>query len=55
MNQGRFEDENKEKDDNIRSQMRQKWVKKSLENASQSPKNVDTQVNELGELTFQTS
>ena len=34
MNTSRIKDEKKEKDDNIRKWMRQKWIHKSLENTS---------------------
>ena len=47
MNRGRVKDEKKAKADNIRKKMRQQWVQKSLENASQSTETIDTQVKEL--------
>ena len=52
MNRATVEDQKKEKADNIRSQMRWQWVKKSPKNASQSHEIVDTQVNELGDSTI---
>ena len=45
MNQGRIEDEKKVKADNVRKKVKQKLVHKSLENASHSPKTIDTQFN----------
>ena len=36
MNIGRIEDEKKEKEDNIRKQMRQQWIPKTIENSSPS-------------------
>ena len=36
INTGRIEDEKKDKDDNIRKQMRQQWIPKSSKNASLS-------------------
>ena len=45
----RIEDEKKAKADNIKKQMRQKWVPKSLENANQDHEVNDSQVNELGD------
>ena len=50
MNTRRIEDEKKEKVDNIRKQMRQQWVPKSIENASPSCDEQVTQ--ELGDSTF---
>ena len=52
INQGKVEDKRKAKDDNIRSQMKQQWIKKYLDNTNQSPKNIDTQINELGNSTI---
>ena len=52
MKRGRVEDEKKAKANNIRSQMRKQWIRKSPENASQSPDNIDTQAHELGNSTI---
>ena len=54
MNQGRVEDKKKARDDNIKSQMRQKWVRKFLENANESNETIDTKLNKLGESTIST-
>lgn len=55
MNRERIEDEKKAKANNIRSQMRQKSVRKFGEDANQGNENVNTQVNELGDSTTSTS
>ena len=52
MNTGRIEDEKKAKVDNIRKQMRQKWIPKSSENASSSNDELVTQ--ELGDTSTST-
>ena len=52
MNTRRIEDENKEKDDNIKKQMRQQWIPKSLENASSSNNELVTQG--LSDITIST-
>ena len=44
MNIGRSEDQKKAKDDNMKKQIRQQWVPKSLANASQNHEIVDTLV-----------
>lgn len=43
----KIEDEKKVKVDNIKKQMRQKWVLKSLENTNENHEVNETQVNEL--------
>ena len=51
-NIGRIEDEKKEKANNIRKQMRQQWVPKSIENASSRNDGQVTQ--ELDDSTIST-
>ena len=50
MNTRRIEDEKKGRDDNIRKQMRQQWIPKSLDNASLRNNEPITQ--ELGDTTI---
>ena len=52
MNTRRIEDEKKARANNIRKQMRQKWIPKSLENVSLSNNEHVTQ--ELGDTTIST-
>ena len=52
MNIGRIEDEKKEKANNIREQMRQQQIPKSLENASL--RNDEPVTQELGDTTIST-
>ena len=50
MNFGRIEDEKKARANNIRKQMRQKWIPKSLEDTS--PSNTEPITQELGDTTI---
>lgn len=47
MNKGKVEDANKSKASKIKTQMKQKWVKKSTKNLSQISQVIDTQKNEF--------
>lgn len=49
MIRGKIEDEKKLKDDNIKTQMKQQWLRKPLENSSESSEVIDTQENGLGD------
>lgn len=48
MTRGKVEDEKKLKAYNIRTQMKQQWVRKSLENLTENSEVIDTQDNGLG-------
>ena len=50
MNTSRIEDEKKEKVDNIKKQMRQQWIPKSIEHAISSIDGHDTQ--KVGDSTI---